>query len=229
MGPRRRPKTASSTFCDFSSFFATASLASLASLAPTFTENCCRYRRVPVPPAALANALCFPSYLSGHWALSFDGLIPEAVAVYTSVTTRGPISFDNEYGMFRYSAIKRSLFFGYRSVTIAGSEALVATAEKALLDLFHLHHGEWDRSRMIEMRFQQTEVVDRNRLRAYAQRIGKPRVLRAVDVWLACSAEQDAGVERTRPDAGRRPVPGGRLVHPADGAPCRPGHARTGP
>ena len=154
-----------------------------------------RYRRVPVPPAALANALCFPSYLSGHWALSFHGLIPEAVAVYTSVTTRGPVSFDNEYGMFRYSAIKRSLFFGYRSVTIAGSEALVATAEKALLDLFHLHHGEWDRSRMIEMRFQQTEVVDRDRLRADAQRIGKPRILRAVDVWLACSAEQDAGVE----------------------------------
>ena len=154
-----------------------------------------RYRRVPVPPAALANALCFPSYLSGHWALSFHGLIPEAVAVYTSVTTRGPINFANQYGMFRYSAIKRGIFFGYRSVTIAGSEALVATAEKALLDLFHLQHGEWDRSRMIEMRFQQTEVVDRDRLRADARRFGKPRILRAVDVWLACSAEQDAGVE----------------------------------
>ena len=152
-----------------------------------------RYRRVSVPPAALANALRFPSYLSGLWALGFYGLIPEAVPVYTSVTTRGPTGFDNAYGLFRYSAIKRSLFFGYRSVTVAGSEALVATAEKALFDLFHLRHGEWDRSRMIEMRFQQTEVVDRDRLRAYAEHIGKPRILRAVDVWLACSAEQDAG------------------------------------
>ena len=43
-----------------------------------------RYRRVPVPPATLANALYFPSYLSGHWALGFYGLIPEAVPVYTS-------------------------------------------------------------------------------------------------------------------------------------------------
>ena len=155
-----------------------------------------RYRRVPVPPAALANALCFPSYLSGLWALGFYGLIPEAVPVYTSVTTRGPTEFENAFGMFRYTAIKRSLFFGYRSATIAGSEALVATAEKALLDLFHLHSGEWDRSRMIEMRFQQTEVVDRDRLLAYAQRTGKPRIGRAVDVWLTCSAEQDAmGVE----------------------------------
>ena len=99
--------------------------------------------------------------------------------------------------MFRYTAIKRSLFFGYRSVTIAGSEALVATAEKALLDLFHLHPGEWDRRRMIEMRFQKTELVGRDRLRAFAQRIGKPRIQRAVEVWMACSAEQEdvAGVE----------------------------------
>ena len=155
-----------------------------------------RYRRVPVPPAALANALCSPSYLSGLWALSYYGLIPEAVPVYTSVTTRGPTEFENAFGMFRYTAIKRSLFFGYRSMTIAGSEALVATAEKALLDLFHLYPGEWDQRRVTEMRFQQADLVDHGRLRALAQRIGKPRIGRAVDMWLACSAEQEAdGVE----------------------------------
>ena len=155
-----------------------------------------RYRRVPVPPATMANALCFPSYLSGLWALGFYGLIPEGVPVFTSVTTRSPGKFDNAFGMFRYAAIKRNLFFGYRSASIAGSEALVATAEKTLIDLFHLNTGEWDRRRMIEMRFQQTGLVDRGRLLADAHRTGKPRVLRAVDVWLKCSDErEDAGVE----------------------------------
>ena len=155
-----------------------------------------RYRHVAVPPANLANALCFPSYLSGQWALSFYGLIPDAVPVHTSVTTRGPAGFENAFGMFRYTSIKRSFFFGYHPVSVAGSEVLVATAEKALLDLFHLHPGKWDRARMIEMRFQQTEVVDRDRLHAYARRIGKPRIGRAVAMWLACSAEQEgAGVE----------------------------------
>ena len=155
-----------------------------------------RYRQVAVPPATLANALCFPSYLSGLWALSFYGLIPEAVPVLTSVTTRGPAGFENAFGMFRYTSIKRSLFFGYQTLSVAGSEALVATAEKALLDLFHFHTGEWDRGRMSEMRFQQTEVVDRDRLQAYTRRIGKPRLRRAVEAWLACSAEQEgAGVE----------------------------------
>ena len=49
---------------------------------------------------------------------------------------------------------------------------------------------------MIEMRFQQTEVVDRDRLCAYERRIGEPRIGRTVEVWLGCGAKQEAsGVE----------------------------------
>ena len=72
---------------------------------------------------------------------------------------------------------------------------MIATAEKALLDLFHLSSGEWDRPRMIEMRFQQTEVVDRRRLEAYARRMGKPRILRAVRVWRECCDAPEDGVD----------------------------------
>ena len=155
-----------------------------------------RYRRVPVSPASLANALYSPSYLSGLWALAFHGLIPEAVPSYTSVTTRTPRRFDNRFGAFVYHAIKRDFFFGYRTVSIAGAEVVIATPEKALLDLFHLNSGEWDRPRMVEMRFQQGEGIDRRRLREYAQRMGKPRILRAVQVWLeCCDAPDDDGVD----------------------------------
>ena len=154
-----------------------------------------RYRRVPVSPAALANALYTPSYISGLWALGFLGLIPEGVSAYTSVTTRTPRRFDNPFGAFRYTAIKRSFFFGYRTVSIAGAEVVIATAEKALLDLFHLSSGEWDGPRMIEMRFQQTEVVDRRRLEAYARRMGRPRILRAVRVWRECCDAGEDGVD----------------------------------
>ena len=154
-----------------------------------------RYRRAPVSPATLANALYSPSYISGPWALGFFGLIPEGVSAYTSVTTRTPRRFDNPFGAFRYTAIKRSFFFGYRTVSIAGAEAVIATAEKALLDLFHLGSGEWDRPRMIEMRFQQTGMVDRRRLQAHAQRMGKPRILRAVQVWRECCDAREDGVD----------------------------------
>ena len=155
-----------------------------------------RYRRVPVSPATLANALYSPSYISGLWALGFYGLIPEGVSVYTSVSTRTPRRFDNPFGAFLYTAIKRSFFFGYRTVSVGGAEAVLATAEKALLDLFHLSRGEWDRPRMVEMRFQQDEGIDRHRLQAYAHRMGKPRILRAVQVWRdCCAAPEDGGVD----------------------------------
>ena len=155
-----------------------------------------RYRRVPVSPAALANALYSPSYVSGPWALGFYGLIPEAVSSYTNVTTRTPRRFDNPFGTYVYTAIKRSFFFGYRTISIAGVEVVVASPEKALLDHFHLNSGEWDRPRMIEMRFQHGAGIDRRRLREYAQRMGKPRILRAVQVWReCCDTPDDAGVD----------------------------------
>ena len=158
----------------------------------TFVE---RYRRVPVSPAALANALQSPSYVSGLWALGFYGLIPEGVSAYTSVTTRTPRRFDNAFGTFLYSAVKRSFFFGYRTASIVGADVVLATPEKALLDLFHLSSGEWDRPRLIEMRFQQTGIVDRRRLEAYAQRMGKPRILRAVRAWRECCDAPEDGVD----------------------------------
>ena len=95
--------------------------------------------------------------------------------------------------MFRYTAIKRSLFFGYRSVTIAGAEALVATAEKALLDLFHLHPGEWDRRRMIE----DAVPADRGR------RSRAPACFRAAHREAAHSARR-RGVDGVQCGAGRR-------------------------
>ena len=48
------------------------------------------YRRAPLTPAALANQLYRPSYLSGLWALGFHDLIPERVIWLTSVTPRVP-------------------------------------------------------------------------------------------------------------------------------------------
>ena len=70
---------------------------------------------------------------------------------------------------------------------------VIATPEKALLDLFHLHGGEWDGPRMREMRFQHCDVVDPRRLLAGAHRMGKPRILRAVGVWRACCGAPDEG------------------------------------
>lgn len=140
-------------------------------------------RRGAINPAVLANYLYHPSYLSTYWALGYYGLIPERVVELTSITTRVTREFVNDLGTFRYSTIKREAFFGYAAVSMDGDKVLLAEPEKAILDLWHLQRGAWDRDRMTAMRFQSTEAVDRHRLEEYAKRFRSPRLERAVGEW----------------------------------------------
>lgn len=147
-------------------------------------------------PAELANLLYAPSYLSGHWALGFLGLIPERVATYTSVTSRVPRTFDNALGVFQYRHVKPAAFFGYGPVEIDGRRVMLAEPEKALLDLWHLEAGAWGEDRMAEMRFQTFELVKAGKLRDYAARFGSPRLAAAAEVWLKLArAERKGTVE----------------------------------
>ena len=152
-----------------------------------------RYRRTSVNPAALANQLYAPSYLTAEWALSFYGLIPEQAVTYTSATTRTPREFSNPFGRFVYRHVKRSFFFGSRPVDLNGRRVVLAKPEKALLDQWHLSPGEWTAGRMASMRYRPSECVNQERLRAFALRFGKPRLLRAVEAWAACTQEEQEG------------------------------------
>ncbi|MDY0148966.1 MAG: hypothetical protein RBT03_02635 [Kiritimatiellia bacterium] len=151
------------------------------------------HRRVRLNPAALANALHTPSYLSGLWALGFYGLIPEQVVVYTSVTTRVPRRYENPVGTFEYRHIKSGAFFGYQGMEIDGATVQVATAEKALLDFWHLSAGPWTPERMAEMRFQNFDVVKPRRLEGQARRFRSPRLIAAVGAWNTMAREAEEG------------------------------------
>ena len=151
------------------------------------------YRRVAAHPALLSNQLYTPSYISMHWALSFYGLIPEKAVVYTAATPRVPRTFENFFGVYRYSNLKQKFFFGYRAVDMGGENVFVAAPEKALLDMWHLQSGVWDVDRMREMRFQNFDVVSTGRLRDYAERFGLPRLMRAVSIWEQVSASSEEG------------------------------------
>lgn len=152
------------------------------------------YRRVSLSPLTLANELYRPSYLSGIWALSFYGLIPEKVALFTSVTPRVPRSFQNPFGTFSYSSLKQAFFWGFGSREIQGIRVWMAEPEKALLDFWHLNRGEWTADRLREMRFQNFDAVDVDKLSAYAGRWGAPRLGRAVSCYRDLAEAQDDGI-----------------------------------
>jgi predicted transcriptional regulator of viral defense system len=142
------------------------------------------YRRTVLSPVQVANELYRPSYLSCLSALSFYGLVPDAVPIYQSVTTRVTRRFTNSTGTFAYSSLKQSLFWGSVTRAIDGVDFSIAEPEKALLDLWHLSSGEWSRERMLGMRFQQVDLVDPSRLDCYAERWQSPRIRRATARWV---------------------------------------------
>ncbi len=151
------------------------------------------YRHTAIVPAVLANNLYRPSYLSGIWALKYYDLIPEAVVWLTSVTPRVPKRFDNEFGVFEYRSIRQSVFFGYRFASYGSTDILVAEAEKALLDYWHLTPGEWTATRLMEMRYQNFDTIDKNRLAEYAERFASPRLKRAAKRWSADIEDTESG------------------------------------
>jgi predicted transcriptional regulator of viral defense system len=102
----------------------------------TFSE----YKSKPDYSLYFANRIYRPSYISLHTALSFYGMIPEAVVQITSVTTLKTILFTNNFGEYSYKNVKENLMFGYELKPMADNRTIqFATPEKALLDLLYLY------------------------------------------------------------------------------------------
>lgn len=101
-----------------------------------------------------ANKIYSPSYISLHTALSFYGIIPEAVLQITSVTSLKTASFNNEVGVYIYKSVKNELIFGYDLKTFSGERVLkIAKPEKAILDLLYLYPFYSTEAELLELRF----------------------------------------------------------------------------
>lgn len=124
----------------------------------------------------IANRIYRPSYISLHTALSFYGMIPEAVVQITSVSSLKTASFQNRFGEYSYRNIKSPLMFGYEPRPMAdGRSLLMATPEKALLDLLYLYPFYNDEAELEQLRLDEDyllEDLDRNRFGEYLRRFG---------------------------------------------------------
>lgn len=125
-----------------------------------------------------AGQMYAPSYISLHTVLSFYGIIPEAVVEITSVTTRKTAHFENEFGLYSYQTIRPSLYFGYEMMKMQdGKTYLMATPEKALVDLIYLYPQYQTEQDMRDLRLDEDWVEDEmqiSRIEEYLQRIGSP-------------------------------------------------------
>jgi len=86
----------------------------------------------------LTNILYYPSYLTTEYVLAKQGIIPESVYVYTSVSLKVTRTFKNQFGTFYYRKIKENLFCGfYQKPYFENYQIKIATLAKALFDYFY--------------------------------------------------------------------------------------------
>ena len=129
----------------------------------------------------IANHIVKGSYVSLHAVLSYYDLIPEHVAVVTSVTTGRPGTWQNLYGHFSYQHIQSKLFFGFEYRQMTQTQwAYVATPEKALLDLIYLTPEADSEAYIRALLLQNLDQINVERLSAYVARANKPKLKRAL-------------------------------------------------
>jgi len=115
----------------------------------------------------IANRIYKPSYVSLHTALSYYGIIPEAIVQITSVTSLKTAVFSNDFGNYSYKTIKSNLMFAYDLIQQSDDTVVkFAKPEKALLDLLYLYpfyntHEEMQALRLDEDFLQEDLDIDK--------------------------------------------------------------------
>ena len=93
------------------------------------------------PGYRLANCICTPSYLSFEFALSYHGLIPEAVYNFTSATfeKKKKKIYKTPFGVFTYRDVPSAVYpYGITCISEQGYAIQIASPEKALCDELYI-------------------------------------------------------------------------------------------
>jgi hypothetical protein len=80
---------------------------------------------------------------------------------------------------------------GYQHVQVADDQwVFIATPEKALLDLAYLQSGGDDERYLRSLRLQALEQVNMEQLYVLAEKLGKPKLMRAAEVLARLCREE---------------------------------------
>ncbi len=130
----------------------------------------------------VACLLYQPSYISLESALAHYGFIPEMVYAQICVTAKINRRFDNYFGHFVYRHIKKTLFWGYKTIVTGNGSYLLAEPEKALLDYLYLNlktiNSPADIAAIRLNKDLLRELVDEERFRKYLAAFGGKKLER---------------------------------------------------
>ncbi len=132
-------------------------------------------------PFCFAASMYGPSYVSYESALSYYGLIPEAVYAITSATLKRPATFENGFGNYVYHRVPREVYaIGIVLHDQFETPVLMASPSKALCDRIALEPRMRSLSavqRWWELMRLNTDIsIDRQELTACAAGYERPSV-----------------------------------------------------
>ena len=106
------------------------------------------------PGYRLANCICTPSYLSFEFALSYHGLIPEAVYNFTSATFEKKKIYKTPFGVFTYRDVPSAVYpYGITCFSEQGYAIQIASPEKALCDELYIQSPVASQGELKELMF----------------------------------------------------------------------------
>ena len=133
----------------------------------------------------ISNRIYKPSYISLHTALSFYGIIPEAVTQITAVSSLKTTEFQNDFGSFVYKKVNKDLFFGYELKPFGDKTIMFAYPEKALLDMLYLYPFYSSKEELEDLRLDEdyiTNELNIKRFDEYAIRFNNKALSRRIDL-----------------------------------------------
>lgn len=133
---------------------------------------------------SIANRIYEPSYISFESALSYYGIIPEAVFSITSATSKKTKVLETPIGKFSYTSLKPELIFGYSAQRWNEDYAyalkynheeypyLIADLEKTILDYFYINNhineeSDFEGLRFDIEKFKYERKLDTEKLKGY--------------------------------------------------------------
>lgn len=134
---------------------------------------------------AAANRIYSPSYISLQSALSIYGLIPETVTAVTSVSTRKTRRIETPFGRLLYRTIKTAAYSGYDVVRSNEFGFIIASPEKAIVDLLYLEPSIRTSEDIEEIRIDDQvahELLSREQLMWFADLFGSRTLARRVSI-----------------------------------------------
>lgn len=112
-------------------------------------------------PLTIANVLLSPSYISFETALAYYGMIPERVYAIKSATFKKnkKKEYKNNFGLFLYQDVNLNAYpYDINQIEIDGVKVMMASKEKALLDLLSVISPRNNKKELTDLLFDDLRI-----------------------------------------------------------------------